>query len=131
MSNHLWRPVYVSRNDIVGDDEVVRHEVDDFLSTARHRNPSMDVTGALLFNLHSFAQVPEGPRDAVQDLFTRIQLDGRHSEAHLLAFDEVEDRTFASWSMGFVGEDSAAARRFTEIADETGFDLGPPVGHMR
>ena len=120
MSSQPWRLVYVSRNDVVGGDRV-RMEVDRILATARRRNPSMGVTGALLFNQNRFAQVLEGPQEAIQDLFTRIQLDERHSEVHLLAFEEVTERTFASWSMAFVGEDSEAARRFSEIGGDADF----------
>ncbi|MEM9713074.1 MAG: BLUF domain-containing protein [Actinomycetota bacterium] len=117
MQNDLWRLVYVSRNDTATDEDV-----EAILRTSRHRNASFGVTGALLFNSGCFAQVLEGGHDTVQRLYERIQLDERHTDVHLLDFDEIEERTFGHWSMGFVEEESEAAHRFAGIAASTGFD---------
>ena len=103
MTTDLLRIVYFSRNAIArSDDEMVR-EIDRILDVAQSRNGRHGVTGALIFNDGVFGQVLEGPREAVEETFERIQLDDRHHDVTLLDVSPIVARSFADWSMGFVG----------------------------
>lgn len=119
----LLRVAYFSRNAIDLPQEAALREVNRILETAQANNAKTDVTGALLFNDGSFAQILEGPGDAVEDLFDRIQIDERHRDVTVLETDWVEERMFPNWSMGFAGQDAAAAIRYAGIADRSSFDL--------
>jgi len=55
----------------------------------------------LLYSNGNFLQVLEGDQDAVQETFTRICRDTRHHNTILLTEEDVTDRHFANWSMGF------------------------------
>ena len=72
------------------------------LKRSREHNPQVGVTGVLCFcaNSHVFMQVLEGGRSQVSKLYNEIAHDPRHNEVALLSYEEIGERTFASWSMG-------------------------------
>ena len=118
MTASLYPLVYCSRNTITGSPADLAVEVQGILASARRHNAKVGVTGALLFTSTWFAQVLEGPREAVEAVFERIQLDMRHREVTILGFSCAEERGFPAWSMAFAGES-------TTVADETLADLVP------
>ncbi len=99
----LLRIVYFSRNTIELPANEMAWEIDRILDVSQANNGHVGVTGALMFNDGVFGQVLEGPRDAVEDTFERIQLDDRHSDVTVLDISTITARSFAQWSMGFVG----------------------------
>ena len=74
------------------------------LKRSREHNPQVGVTGVLCFcaSSHVFMQVLEGGRNQVSKLYNQIAHDPRHNEVALLSYEEIGERTFASWSMGQV-----------------------------
>lgn len=88
--------LYVS--DMVGDDE---GQLAAILASAVRHNTSNGITGMLLYSGGNFLQVLEGARDAVQATYQRICLDPRHHNATLLLEQQVPQRHFADWRMGF------------------------------
>jgi len=75
-------------------------ELDDILAVARERNRADQITGLLLYHDGSFAQILEGPDEAVRNCFERIKADDRHLGCRLLLEDETTERYFDDWSMG-------------------------------
>lgn len=122
MNNSLYRLVYISRNQITGDDTTIRQEIGQILKTAQARNPEENITGALMFNAGWFVQVLEGKHDDIQNTFERILCDFRHSQVSVLSFEPATERAFPNWSMAYVGENSVAGEKFHEIAKLSGFD---------
>ncbi len=120
MSGHLHRLVYYSRNQIEGD---LEGEVHDILAASRRNNVAAGVTGALMFNAGCFAQVLEGPLDAVEAIFERIQQDARHSNVAVIFAGPAAERRFPGWAMAFVGEHAGDETRYAPISTESGFDL--------
>ncbi len=98
---HLYQIVYTSRNCILGTPEQIEAEIASILNTSRKNNGPAGITGALLFNGHGFAQVLEGPVEAVEATYERIQCDPRHSDVVLLNNGETAERTFSDWSMAY------------------------------
>jgi diguanylate cyclase (GGDEF)-like protein len=119
----LYRLVYYSRNTIMGLDEEVRGAVDQILATSQNNNASVGVTGALMFTDGLFAQVLEGPRQAIETVFERIQLDERHGEVRLLSFGPVKARVFPHWAMAFVGQANTGIAKFGHYATSSNFDF--------
>ncbi|WP_106475735.1 BLUF domain-containing protein [Phytohalomonas tamaricis] len=117
MNDALYRLVYVSRNDIEGDDATMHREIEQILDASRRNNARAGIFGALMFNMRCFAQVLEGPRAVIEDTFERIQHDIRHSNVAVLDFKRVDQCTFAQWSMAYVGADTQAARQFALSTD--------------
>src|SRR5512138_1309896 len=67
---------------------------------ARTSNAAAGITGVLVFSDGVFLQLLEGGRNAVSALYNRIAADKRHHDVVLMAYDEVQERRFAGWSMG-------------------------------
>lgn len=70
------------------------------LRSSTRNNPAVGVTGVLCFSGTTFLQVLEGGRSAVSTLYNRIVRDPRHHDVVLLTYEEIDERRFASWSMG-------------------------------
>ncbi len=113
----LHRVLYCSRNLIPGDPESVAADIRSILAASRRNNARDGVTGALLFSQGCFAQVLEGPLDAVESAFERIQCDERHSDVTVLQSGPVTARDFPDWSMAFTGPDASSPLAGARIAD--------------
>jgi len=94
----LVRLMYASRAA-----EAVRPEtLSAILKKSTQNNPGAGVTGVLCFSGDIFLQVLEGGRSQVSKLYNRIAQDPRHTDVVLLSYEEIEERSFAGWSMGQV-----------------------------
>ncbi|MDP2177474.1 MAG: BLUF domain-containing protein [Methylicorpusculum sp.] len=122
MNASLFRLIYISRNEISGDEATLNREIDQILASSRVKNPIENITGALMFNAGCFAQVLEGSHNEIQNTFERIQCDPRHSHVVVLAFEPTSERSFSNWSMAYFGTNSNAAAKFGDIANKAGFD---------
>ena len=128
MADDLYRLVYYSRNTIVGDVAALTTEITLILAKSQINNQRVGVTGALMFNAGCFAQVLEGSRSAVEEVFERIQQDERHGDVSLLAFEHAPARAFENWSMGFVGASVDDAARYGVLVQGSGFDPARMTG---
>ena len=120
----LYRLIYTSRNLLPGDEDAQAATVAGILTLSKRNNARVGVTGALLFNAGSFAQVLEGSRLAVEATFERIQRDPRHSDVSVLQCEPVASRGFPNWSMAFVGRSPRGRALWGEFARRTDFDIG-------
>ena len=48
--NDLYHLAYISKNTIGGENEEVKSQIENILATAQANNPSVGVTGALLYS---------------------------------------------------------------------------------
>jgi hypothetical protein len=94
----LVRLMYASRCA----DGITADELAGILKVSKANNPTAGVTGVLCFSGGIFLQVLEGGRSPVNALYRRIAADTRHRDVELLSYDEIEERSFAGWSMGQV-----------------------------
>ncbi len=76
-------------------------ELVELLDQSREKNARLGITGMLLYKDGNFMQALEGPEGAVLELYSTIQDDARHHHVLELLRRQVEEREFASWSMGF------------------------------
>lgn len=128
MPEDIYRLVYYSRNAIVADADALAAAITSILAKSQANNQRVGVTGALMFNSGCFAQVLEGSRSAVEEVFERIQQDERHGDVSLLAFEPAPSRAFGDWSMGFVGASIDDAARYGALVHESGFDPARMTG---
>lgn len=119
----LYRLVYASKNLLQGSDAEIAQAVSQILEASQRNNARVGVTGALMFNAGAFAQVLEGPQQGVESTFERIQCDPRHGDVTVLQCGPAESRSFANWSMAFVGHSDEGRARWDGIAATSGFDL--------
>lgn len=99
----VYTVAYCSRNLVHGSPAEVRRELQKILAASRRNNARVGVTGTLLYNAGSFAQVLEGPIDEVQRIFELIQRDPRHGEVTVIQSEFLDERQFPGWSMAFAG----------------------------
>ena len=123
MSDEIHQLVYVSCTAIEGDEGTYRRAIEDILAVARERNARLGVTGALLCNREYFAQVLEGPREAVEEIYESIQCDERHTGTTVLRFRPAPRRDFPDWTMAYEGHDSEALATFSRLTDEARLKL--------
>lgn len=97
MSAPLAAVSYVSRAVDTFDDA----RLAELLAQSRRSNHEHDLSGMLLYRRGRFFQVLEGPRDAVDELMAKIRRDPRHDEIRVLLTEEIEERRFEEWTMGY------------------------------
>jgi hypothetical protein len=71
------------------------------LEKSRTNNTRLELTGLLLYKDGQFMQALEGPDDAVQALYAVIERDPRHRNVRALVREQIAERQFPDWSMGF------------------------------
>lgn len=69
-------------------------------------NALKDVTGVLMHVGNWFVQIIEGPPDAIECLYAKIEADPRHGCVTLLSDHRDDQRTFGQWSMHLANLDS-------------------------
>lgn len=79
-------------------------EAVDIVERAQLRNLHENVTGALLATSEHFAQVLEGPPEGVDAIISSILRDPRHTEIAILRDGPIQRRSFAKWSLAYIGE---------------------------
>lgn len=100
----LRRIVYRSRSRLLGSAIETAAEFARILESSRRRNAESSLTGALMLREASFAQVLEGPPQAVAATLARIGADPRHDTIEMLEDHPVDLRAFAEWSMAYAGD---------------------------
>lgn len=71
------------------------------LQECRSNNERLGVTGMLLYGNGTFLQALEGEDEVVDALVERICSDDRHAEIQMLRRQEIAERQYSEWSMGF------------------------------
>lgn len=97
MNARLTSVSYVSTAVDAFDETRLAH----LLAQSRASNHDHDLTGMLLFRRGRFFQVLEGPRDAVDELMARIRRDPRHARVRVLLTEQIDERRFSEWTMGY------------------------------
>ena len=77
-------------------------DLKNIIQSARKYNQQNDITGLLISNFEYFFQVLEGPEQHVAALYEKIKVDSRHLGIHLLSQEEVNNRLFPDWKMGYL-----------------------------
>lgn len=103
--------IYVS--DLVNKDET---ELGPILESAVRHNSADGITGMLLYSDGNFLQVLEGIPENARATYERICQDRRHRNITLLTEEEVPERQFPHWSMGFRQLSPADIARFPQYA---------------
>ena len=101
----LYRVLYCSHPATSATSAAMDGDIRDILAVARRRNAADGITGGLMFSKGCFAQVLEGPMQAVAETFERIQQDERHHAVTVLQAGPVVARDFPAWSMAYTGAD--------------------------
>lgn len=86
----------------ISQSRIDRSQVDELVSASLSNNYKSGITGGMIFTGRLFAQIIEGPADAVNDLIDKIAMDDRHSGFKILVKEAVDERAYRDWNMGYV-----------------------------
>ncbi len=95
-----------------------RPQLEELLSVSRERNLASEVTGMLLYVDEQFIQTLEGRREDVEATMGRIVADARHHQVDVTLVEEIQERCFPGWTMGFK---SMTGEAVTELPGFTDF----------
>lgn len=90
------------------------------LQQSRATNERTGLTGLLVHRDGRFLQLLEGSEEAVRERMAAIESDERHGRIRVLIEDEIEQRRFPGWTMGYegpAGEDVPGFRRTFDDVD--------------
>lgn len=91
------------------------------LEKIRNLNESFNISGALLYlegnDKRYYAQYLEGPENHINQLYSNIESDKRHTKVHLLYQSNNSVRLFENWSMGYIS--SEKHKSSTVVASES------------
>jgi len=72
----------------------------EIVDVSQRNNARDDITGALIFDNEWFLQILEGPAEAIDRTYHRIQKDPRHDLVTLVERRTATNRLFPEWGMG-------------------------------
>lgn len=95
MRAEIWRLSYSSRRPCLP--ELAATQIAAIEAAATENNRRADLMGALACSDSRFAQVLEGPRDALERTFERICYDTRHDDVLVIGYGPTETMAFAEF----------------------------------
>lgn len=98
----------------------------DILTVSRRNNARDRITGLLYADAGRFLQVLEGPEDAVEAAYARIQGDARHRAIVMLSRRTIDRRAFGHWEMAHRAPGADAATFLSDVQRLTA-DASPEV----
>jgi len=102
----------------------------EIVDAAIRLNAQNQITGILFFDQGHFGQILEGPRQAVEETWARIQSDRRHHSIELLGINLIQTRQFPKWSMKLFDSQEFAAE-FPKYADLIAQAVDPTAETLR
>jgi hypothetical protein len=115
--------LYISRSTIPPNEAVV--SLNQIVETAHSRNPTLGLTGALLFTGEHFAQVLEGDGASIDVLMADICRDRRHEEVQIVHHGPLAERRFNVWSMAYFGPSQFVAGHVTRLLNNPSLSATP------
>ncbi len=107
----LYQLIYVSKS-LAPMSRVGLREI---LKAAGRNNPRQGITGILVYDRGHFFQILEGGYNDVESLFSRIQMDKRHTRVNRIISYSIQERYFDNWKMGLYNLDETAEFDFHKL----------------
>ena len=85
-----------------------KNDLKELLEQSRSRNLKQNITGLLLYNNAIYMQVLEGSTDDVHAIYDSIQKDPRNNGVVKLIEEDIVQRDFPDWNMGFKNLESCS-----------------------
>lgn len=109
-------------------------QLEELLRVSRERNLACDVTGMLLYVDDQFIQTLEGEQHDVDATMARIVADPRHHQVDVTLVEDIAERSFVDWTMGFKVMSAAAVAElpgFTDFLEpgSTAYRRSASLGH--
>ena len=108
--------LYASVSTLAADEEEA--EIERIVEVSRETNARLGVTGTLIYTRARFAQILEGPGEAVDALMEKIERDPRHERVTVVDVRETRRRRFDSWSLGYKGVSHYVDKHIRPLLDD-------------
>ena len=99
------------------------NDLKELLEQSRVRNLKQNITGMLVYNNATYMQVLEGSKKDVHDIYDSILKDPRNNGQFKLVEEEISQRDFPNWSMGFQNLESCSPEELPGFQDIFGGKL--------
>ena len=96
MQTRLKQVIYVSDKTDTSSDSLT-----DIYDISQKNNSESGISGCLLIGSNSYLQLLEGPDTAVENLYSKIEMDSRHKKVKKLFEQHIDEKLLSSWSMKF------------------------------
>lgn len=100
------------------------------LDWSRVYNPTVGISGALLFTGTRFAQILEGEAVEVHRLLANIRMDSRHADVVVLQEWPIQERLFQGWALAYAGPSDYVERVMSKPLDAVRQGARPDVGQL-
>ena len=97
----------------------------ELLESCRSGNAARGITGMLLYRDGAFLQVLEGEAADVDEVYRHILADPRNTGHHLIVREEINERRFPDWTMGFQNLEDSPSPDLEGYTDLLSRDLTP------
>lgn len=114
--------LYTSRKLIPPERDAL--ELADIVSVAQTHNAAVGITGGLIDTRRAFAQLLEGPAQAIDELMAKIVADRRHEAVQIVRSVTVTRRKFPFWTMAYSGPFAFVDAHVEPLVD-AGCDIAP------
>nr|WP_255518073.1 BLUF domain-containing protein [Fulvivirga sp. M361] len=95
--------------------ELSKKDLKEISRVSSSNNAKEGISGMLLYVEGEFLQLLEGEKEKVLTTFSRISIDGRHTDINIICESHQKQRQFEEWNIGFY---SLTGKEFQ---DKTGF----------
>jgi hypothetical protein len=93
-------------------------EIEKILASCEKNNPSLSITGVLLYSDTKFIQLVEGEAKVIMELYDKIKKDTRHTSPMMISFNPIKEKSFPSWHMGTKDISKSDVQFKTDISGE-------------
>jgi hypothetical protein len=90
--------------------------INDLLTQCVQKNNEFSISGMMVFDGKQFLQCIEGNEAQINQLQENIFKDTRHQNIYLLGEEEVTERLFNKWNMGYLNNQKAIRQVFLEVS---------------
>lgn len=113
----LWKLSYIS-TAVAAPEEALR-QLREICARSGERNARAGISSIATVHRGRFAQVLEGPEDAVRALLRRIMGDPRHHSFTILADGPIVARRYSDWAMAYRDPKAFIADQIEDILKQT------------
>ena len=93
-------------------------EIDKIIESCKRNNPPLNITGVLLYSEKKFIQLVEGDAKLIMNLYDKIKKDPRHSNAIMISYNPITEKSFPSWHMAKRDITNTDLQFKTDISDD-------------
>lgn len=90
--------------------------INDLLTQCVKKNNEFNISGMMVFDGKQFLQCIEGNEAEINQLQENIFKDSRHHNIHLIGEEEITERLFSQWCMGYLNNKRSIKQVFLDVS---------------